>query len=68
MWKCKNCGCEIIAECIDGTIDGGYGIITKDKNVELTDYSIDFKVNSMYCENCGNSSDELEDIADWVDD
>lgn len=64
-WICKKCGCEIIAECIDGTIDGGYGIIKKDKSVELIDFGIDFKVNSMYCENCGNSSDELEDIAEW---
>lgn len=77
MWKCKNCGGEIIV-CVSKALRKNYRV-DKNKNEqgdclkqELGDY-----VSKTYsCEKCGKWynahlsvwEDKLEDIAEWVDD
>lgn len=61
MWKCK---------CRGGTVGAKtYQIEELDKKGEFTGNSLNhFDVESYQCSKCGECSEELENIADWVED
>ena len=57
MWRCKNCGVEIVyAKTTVHRID-------KNKNIKE---ELDKEVN-YYCPCCDSESGNLEDIAEWVE-
>ena len=61
MWKCKCCGETVGAKT--------YQIEELDKKGEFTGNSLNhFDVESYQCSKCGECSEELENIADWVED
>ena len=61
MWKCKCCGGTAGAKT--------YQIEELDKKGEFTGNSLNhFDVESYQCSKCGECSEELENIADWVED
>lgn len=61
MWKCKHCGGIVGAKT--------FQIEELDKKGEFTGSSLNhFDVESYQCSKCGECSEELENIADWVED
>ena len=61
MWKCKCCGGTVGAKT--------YQIEELDKKGEFTGNGLNhFDVESYQCSKCGECSEELENIADWVED
>lgn len=67
MWKCKECGGEIIAS-VSGTIKGGWGYPNKDGDVtSLVNYSLDYQADDFTCDDCDKYSKNLEEIAVWED-
>lgn len=61
MWKCKYCG---------GTVGAKTSQIEElDKKGEFTGNGLNhFDVESYQCSECGEYSDELENIANWEED
>lgn len=75
MWKCKECGGEIIVtievhEDFDFSLDK-YGNPDEHKTCDFEDMKqiIKHKRNivGMYCEDCGIEIEELEEEAVWED-
>lgn len=67
MWKCKKCDGEVIGRI---NIESIANIkIDKQQNIIGQDIQIKKKEFQYHiCNNCGNKSYFLEDIAEWVDD
>lgn len=75
-WKCKKCGSKNIEVevIIDSTIT--YSVDKNGKPSELRSFYYnnldelaiaEGEIYMYYCGDCGNSSEKIEDIADWVD-
>lgn len=70
MWKCKECGSEILLTEFDGS-SFKYNL---DKNKEIIMLVVDNEwtyEKFMQCSGCGKATfddEELEQIAEWVDD
>ena len=69
MWKCKECGSkEIIGEVIGKFRGSG----TPDKTGKIQNVDDDFEIldsstRGFTCCECGNESENIEDIAEWED-
>lgn len=73
-WKCKKCGSKNIE--VEVTIDSTH-IYSVDKNGKPNKLSSFYyssldevvrkegEIDTYYCDDCGNSSEKIEDIADW---
>lgn len=69
MWKCKECGNEVVGYCsargdVVASVDK-YGVADSG-DIWYVTKSLD--VNFYGCSNCGVDSENIEDIAEWVDD
>ena len=61
-WKCKKCGCEYFNIDCEAT----YHQTELDKYGKIDDYKlVDKEMLQYVCFECGNSSEDLEDIAEW---
>lgn len=58
MWKCKECGDEIICDV------SGWGFVDKNGQIEEAQ---DFELEKYRCSECGAKSENLEEIAVWED-
>lgn len=67
MWKCKNCGCEVIG--LGGITCETWGEL--DKRGEIKKHNIleevDSETDLYQCDTCGAESEYLDDIAYWED-
>lgn len=69
MWKCKRCWSSDIFCDIEGVFTGvgrpiKYGIFKEIEEIKIEDTSI----ARVHCNNCGDESEKLEDLAFWEED
>lgn len=73
MWKCKKCNGEVIGTVEvhrsldfkldeDGNLNGYDSIFELEENIKESE-----EVEKYYCKCCGESDDDLEEIAIWGD-
>ncbi len=62
MWICKKCGGKHFTETIAGGIQGSVFDKWGDC-IEVYDQDLDYE--EVYCSNCDNTGNCIQDIAEW---
>lgn len=74
MWKCKYCG-SIDIRCAAVGSFAAYGEVDEDGKLDTSTidfgnihiYEDDLEESTYFCEDCQSTSDNLDDIADWIE-
>ena len=62
MWKCKKCGCTDFIQ----HIVGGLSYIKEiNEEGENTKYEDDIEYGEVFCKDCENTGETIEEIAYW---
>ena len=61
-WRCRNCYCNVFD--IEYIMKRNQVKLDKYQNI-ITFSKLDEEIEQFVCHNCENSSEDLEDIAEW---
>ena len=61
-WRCRNCYCNVFD--IEYIMKRSEAKLDKYQNI-ITFSELDEEIEQFVCHNCENSSEDLEDIAEW---